>query len=211
MSRLLRRALRLLTATAALLGVLGSTQAALVNQGNTTLDTTTGLEWLDLTLTLGQSYDSLQAGFGGYIADGWRHATGSELCALFGSQGDDVTSCAAPGQQTGPMAVATIDLIGSLFGETDSDDGSFGLYDAGLIASGFMGLGCVDPFSIGGGDCNLLGSPAWSTDTRLASPDDKIGNVGNWLVRRASTVPEPGSLAMAGLALAALAARGRRH
>ena len=52
----------------------GSVQAGLIDNGNTTLDTDTGLEWLDVTLTQGESYNSIVGGFGGYAALGYTHA-----------------------------------------------------------------------------------------------------------------------------------------
>lgn len=46
--------------------VLISTDLLTAGDGLLTLDTATGLEWLDLTQTVGQSYNSVFAGFGGY-------------------------------------------------------------------------------------------------------------------------------------------------
>ena len=61
-----------------------------------TRDTDTGLDWLDLTATAtGQqqiapniwgftfpNYNDIVANVGGWTADGWRHATASEICNL---------------------------------------------------------------------------------------------------------------------------------
>jgi hypothetical protein len=48
-----------------------------------THDTISGLYWLNLHETTGLSFDAIQAGAGGYLADGWRYATVSEVCDLF--------------------------------------------------------------------------------------------------------------------------------
>jgi hypothetical protein len=50
-----------------------------------TRDAKTGLEWLDLNATTRQSYDSIAAGFGGYLADGFRFADKSEVETFFGN------------------------------------------------------------------------------------------------------------------------------
>jgi hypothetical protein len=55
-------------------------QAALLDNGNHTSDTATGLDWLDLTVTRGQSYDQVVAQMGaGGPYEGWRHATRAEV------------------------------------------------------------------------------------------------------------------------------------
>ena len=46
--------------------------ATLINEGNYTLDTDTGLEWLNLSFTAGRSYDTVAPDAAAY---GWRVAT----------------------------------------------------------------------------------------------------------------------------------------
>ena len=48
-----------------------------------TRDTDTGLDWLDLTETLGASFNDIVARTGVWRDNGWRHATIDEVCALF--------------------------------------------------------------------------------------------------------------------------------
>ncbi|MCM0080695.1 PEP-CTERM sorting domain-containing protein [Geomonas sp. Red32] len=56
--------------------------------GSCTLDTGTGLEWLDLTQTFGKSMDSINAdsGVGGTFY-GWRYATADELQTFYTNAG----------------------------------------------------------------------------------------------------------------------------
>jgi len=55
---------------------LGTAQAALVALGDYTTDTDTGLDWLDLDLTLGMSFNQVNAELGaGGLFDGWSVAT----------------------------------------------------------------------------------------------------------------------------------------
>ena len=55
---------------------LGTAQAALVALGDYTTDTDTGLDWLDLDLTLGMSFNQVNAELGtGGLFEGWQVAT----------------------------------------------------------------------------------------------------------------------------------------
>ncbi len=70
-----------------------SAQAALLardltapGDGLLTRDTATGLDWLDITQTAGQSYEAVRDGFGGYTTQtGFRFATTAEFSTLFAS------------------------------------------------------------------------------------------------------------------------------
>lgn len=44
-------------------------------QARITFDTDTGLSWLDVTESVGLSYADVEAGAGGFVTEGWRHAT----------------------------------------------------------------------------------------------------------------------------------------
>lgn len=44
--------------------------ATIIDQGVITLDTETNMEWLDLTETIGKSYNEVIGGYGNYIANG---------------------------------------------------------------------------------------------------------------------------------------------
>lgn len=53
-----------------------------------TLDTDTGLEWLDLTATTSRSYNDISTAFGvGQEFDGWRYATMNEISVFFDAFG----------------------------------------------------------------------------------------------------------------------------
>ncbi len=81
---------RLLTVLAAGILVAPAAQAELLEVDlNTpgdalvTRDTDTGLDWLDLTESTNLSFDQVEGDVGGFISDGWRHATAAEVCGLF--------------------------------------------------------------------------------------------------------------------------------
>lgn len=53
------------------------------NDGLLTMDSQSGLEWLDVTATQGQSYDAVTSGYGGFVNLGFRYATISEVSTLY--------------------------------------------------------------------------------------------------------------------------------
>ncbi|MGV3533454.1 MAG: Ig-like domain-containing protein [Chthoniobacteraceae bacterium] len=60
----------------------------LIDQGETTYDPNTRLEWLDLRFTQGQSYESIRGGWGDFTtAEGYRFATAREVEQLFRNAG----------------------------------------------------------------------------------------------------------------------------
>ena len=101
-----------------------------------TRDSATGLDWLDLTTTTGLSWNDIHAGRGGWIADGWRHATTAEVCELLIHAGFAATPC--PGPVDLPGAGALMDAWIDTVGDTESDiSGSatretIGWFDLGL-------------------------------------------------------------------------------
>jgi hypothetical protein len=69
---------------AALFGAVAAS-AELVDLGTITRDTDTGLDWLDLTETVGFSTNELLNDALGLMSAGWRHATADEVCAFLGA------------------------------------------------------------------------------------------------------------------------------
>jgi hypothetical protein len=78
--RFSQKTLLKISAFGLLLWNLPNAHAMLIDNGNYTTDTVTGLDWLDLTATRGESFDNIvaQMGPGGTYA-GWRHATREEV------------------------------------------------------------------------------------------------------------------------------------
>ena len=122
--------------------------ADLIDVGDSTIDDSTGLEWLDLTLTTGQGYDDIIAGFGGFAAQGYVHATLDKVCELWGNAAAGSAStdrCLSDlDSDTMELSQGTADLLLALLGTTYSVQGTYksniGIFDSGLISSGIVGL-----------------------------------------------------------------------
>ena len=104
-------------------------------------DAARGIDWLDLTLTQGQSIDDVLQGAGGWISQGWRLATNSEVCGLAGE-------AMAPGVVACPTEFSSVSIfyddravdIVNLFGITSHGDyeqiSASGLFDDGDLSDG---------------------------------------------------------------------------
>ena len=156
--------------------------ATLIDFGNVTRDTDSGLDWLDVPITANLSYRGVLDGVGNtWLADGWRYATGSEVCALFHSAMPTYQPPKACPHQEGSNdgvdyteALAVTNLLGSMI-ESQVSSLTSGMYvdarDAHVVtdtSSGERATASVSDF------------------THSHSVRDP--NVGHWLVR---AVPEP--------------------
>jgi hypothetical protein len=179
----------------------------LEDRGNTTYDPNTGLEWLDLWLTAGQSYQSIQNGWNGYTtSEGFRLATRDEILQLF-------THAGATGINSGwnPTDAAAashlLSLVGTTLSLTDLDR-SWMFYDASTepslptpshVPSAVFGI-----WRAPGGD-----QGAFLTPGIFPSQDYGSGEMASALVR---VVPEPstGMLCISALSVSIFAAQRRR-
>ena len=94
--------------------------ATIVDLGNVTRDTRTGLDWLDLTETTNLRFIDILADVGGFISAGWRYANESEMCALMESFAIAETDCPLQGFVVPAGGDLTqIELFVALFGRTD--------------------------------------------------------------------------------------------
>jgi hypothetical protein len=184
--------------------------ATLIDNGSTTVDTATNLEWLDVTATLGESYNSVIGGFGGYIADGYSVATTSQLCVLFGALGDSIANCPDAGVDI--LAAANVAEFIYKFGDTTVSQpgyaGTFGWYDSGYtLVHGTVGMGCIEGsiFFIACAGTNA----AWTDSGGLLIDSDSL-LFGGWLVRDAS-VPEPAIIGLFTLGLVGIGFARRKR
>ena len=180
--------------------------------GLITLDSDTNLEWLDPSVTLGLSFDEVSGGAGGWLADGWRYATGAELCALFSSNVLGLSPCRSDVVQSGDAEAELAAFIGVFSSEP-------AVYAPPFVA--IMGYlqdsGASEPALVGrgfAGDRNLAFYMFGMNQEMLFVSEDNWSSAasdpgtGSYLVR---PVPEPGSggLVAAGLAVLGVSARRR--
>jgi len=160
--------------------------------GEITRDTDTGLDWLDLTLTTNVSFADIQADVGGWISDGWRHATRSEACQLFANAGNSFFDTTCPLQDYPSLFVSEAASLVALLGDT----GGEGPLTEGYLEKPDPTKASTDLARVG--VARDGGPTIWEVLT--VAPASAEPSTGNFLVR---AVPEPstGSLLAAGLAL----------
>jgi hypothetical protein len=171
--------------------LLSPVQAALVDNGLYTTDTVSGLDWLDLSETAGNSYQ--------YADDpnsGWRHATNAEIESIFAQSFDGYfdtealnTSISSYGyaDQNADTAVF-IDLFGL------DEQRAIGMYKDEDEIVRFMGAQDNGNYTVVYG---LEYSNVYSETSTTSSA------IGTWLVR-STVVPIPAAVWLFGSALAGL-------
>ncbi|OAI21312.1 hypothetical protein A1359_19395 [Methylomonas lenta] len=200
---------------AILLGITVESHASLVSNdllgsgdGLLTYDSDTKLSWLDLTATVGQSYNQIMAGFGGYTSNqGFRYATENEVAELFSDAGVSQTSWVwGYWNYNNPGYVANSTLV-SLLGITYPFDG-LSTYSIGLTGSNTFGTQDSHDYAMVGynNHADYIASLAIGT----LENSTNSSNVGSFLVKDVSNVPIPGAAWLFGSVLVGLVSFSRR-
>lgn len=100
--------------------------------GLITLDTSTGLEWLDVTRTVGLSINAVRVDFGGLPAG--RLATEEEVVGLFLSAG--VFDVGGTCLENEPGVRCLLDMMGVTFVDVSGGFGALALHDGGALDLG---------------------------------------------------------------------------
>lgn len=166
---------------------------------NLTLDTATGREWLDLTLSQAMTYNAMVAQLGpGGMFDGFQHASNDDVLELWTHLG--LSSSSFPSFSSvadgGVLADAAIDLLGET-GTTSGIRFTQGTTTAVPFGTNHQILTIRDD-----GDSTTVGNGSVGDGTGGAQ-------IGHWLFRQQSVaVPEPSSgVLMVGVVLGGVVVR----
>lgn len=202
--------------------VAGTARAVLVSSndpfygvGSITLDTNTGLQWLDLTQSTNLSVNDILGGSGSFLAQGFQLATLSQVEAMYMSGGwDGVDNTGSAGTVS---HLAFVQLMHSLFGVTGSEANG-NPFNEGWALSSISNL-VSRPFNTlesgiaGRVACTTSGFNTF-TNVNVFSGcrmdyDQRYDFIGAYLVRIPGVVPEPSTLLLLGSGLLAAALRRR--
>lgn len=197
-----------------------ASQGAIIDQGSYTTDTTSGLEWLDVTATAGMTMDdvSAQLGSGGQF-HGWRYASGNELNQFFANAGGN------PSLQGDYLAhEGIVDLMISLLGDTFCEP----RLKVGVSCFTFSGLkftfGLLSDLDPQGNNfvgifqdhdrCpaapNTCNGAIFNTHSFSVASNAALDGVGSYLVRSVVPVSEPFALSLVFIGLMGLAMTRRK-
>lgn len=197
-------------ATIVLFGFVFNANAALIDNGDWTTDDINGLDWLDLSITDGQSYNLATS-----LNTGWSYATNTQVVDLFDQLFSGYYDTSGLGFSSSGYAGANVyagytdqnsdvDLSQELFGYTyinNNFDFSFGFFKDENGKLTLMGTGqFIDPLYPA--DSTTVYSPDYIND--YAGFIDGHSSNGIYLVRQTSSVPEPSSLFLMSIGLLTL-------
>lgn len=191
--------------------------AGLIDRGQFTTDTASGLDWLDLTETRTLSISQVEAG--PLASAGWKVATYAQVFGLFRSNiGTDPVYIVRQGFNE---ALAITRLLGVLTSNLNGEGAVDFMNPAqseNIGTGGYFADGFTDPFGFSGyGEGGVAvffkpgtglsppeNSAGWVAHERYTTRDASNSGLGVYLVRASTPIPSPSPLAL--LASAAVAA-----
>ena len=170
--------------------------ASLIDNGDFTTDTSSGLDWLDLTVTVNRSYNDITSKLGaGQEFEGWRYATGAEIESFWNAFGGNENYYTGVSSQNNGLFSNVAALWGDLWchnsGCSTGEGYSFAITaEPYSIEHQYMSLASNLPSHTGGIENDFF--KALQTSLRLG--DGAIG-AGSALVRT-TVVPIPPAIVL---------------
>jgi hypothetical protein len=184
--------------------VLISADDPVFGAGAITIDTETGLQWLDVTLTTGMSMNAVAAALAGGALDGWAFATADQVTELWNNAGVPlpVTAPGFPefvfGSAGNTAALALNALLGTQVNSPEFNSSRGFILELSTVSPRWWQI-----------DASLVAGGVGSTSASflIATFDTPSPTIGSYLVRITRALPEPGSvLTLLTVALAMTAA-----
>jgi len=200
----------LLGAVCACLTVISvNANAAIIDNTTYTTDTASGLDWLDLTETVGRTYDDISSKFGsGQEFDGWRYATLLEVTSFWNAFGGNDSYYNTVSTQNNGLT----DTVSPLWGYTNCDVAtcdsglrySWAITANTLTVSGTHGSVFLSDYAVDTDEVKLTFGAINDTASSI--------NIGHALVRgeALSAVPVPAAAWLFGSGLLGLIGVARR-
>lgn len=175
-----------------------------------TFDTATGLEWLDVDQTIGLSFNQVTANVGGWIDLGFVYASIDQVSTLYSNAGvTDRTNTPVSSNFAGASELLMKLGCTGFCSQANSPFQQGITFDGGSVIAGPRGVPFVQTFlneSTARAFCVSAGNDCGIAD------DGALSSIGSYLIREASALPEPATIALFGLGLVGLGlAAGRRR
>lgn len=174
-----------------------------------TYDPGTNLDWLELTASLGVSYNSmiLEFGVGGQY-EGFRYATQADILTLWGNAGTQATTGDMFGDPAG--FAATQDLLTKLGIQRTDIKPTYTQYLTSAFYQGSDPTTSDTPIALLSWTDAF--NPSYNNNIHAGTwvKSGSSSGIGSWLVRESSVVPIPGAVWLFGSGLIGLVGFARR-